>query len=50
MICLIDAGIVKKNKGSPQEEDAGFEIRYMDEDHLDRNDGLARDNSPEPSG
>jgi len=32
---LIDAGIIKKNKGSPQEEDAVFEIRYMDEDHLD---------------
>ncbi len=31
---MIDAGIIKKNKGSPQEEDAGFEIRYMDEDHL----------------
>jgi GNAT superfamily N-acetyltransferase len=32
---LIDAGIIKKNKGSPEEEDAVFEIRYMDEDHLD---------------
>ena len=32
---MIDAGIIKKNKGSPQEEDAVFEIRYMDADHLD---------------
>ena len=32
---MIDAGIIKKNKGSLQEEDAVFEIRYMDEDHLD---------------
>ena len=32
---MIDAGIIKKNKGSPEEEDAVFEIRYMDEDHLD---------------
>jgi ribosomal protein S18 acetylase RimI-like enzyme len=32
---LIDAGIIKKNKGSPQEEDAVFEIRYMNDDYLD---------------
>ena len=32
---MIDAGIIKKNKGSPEEEDAVFEIRYMNEDHLD---------------
>ena len=32
---MIEAGIIKKNKGSPEEEDAVFEIRYMDEDNLD---------------
>jgi hypothetical protein len=34
MIYLIEAWIIKKNKGSPLEEDAGFEIRYLDEDRL----------------
>ncbi|VVB70286.1 Uncharacterised protein [uncultured archaeon] len=34
MVSLIKAGIIKKNKGSPLEEDACYEIRYLDEGHL----------------
>lgn len=35
MFSLTKAGIIKKNKGSPLEEDALFEIRFMDQGNLD---------------
>jgi hypothetical protein len=34
MSSKIDAGIIKRNRGRPSQEDVRYEIRFMDESHM----------------